>query len=115
MEKEKDAAQKYYEESKTHNNLIKEINPFALWSFGIGIAPIFTFWLFIIPIFGIILGLIAIPVFIIGIVLGIMGMIKISQNPQKYNGFGFALTGVILNVIYILLIIIGIIALIMFI
>ena len=103
MPSDKDAAQKYYEKSRSYQEIRREVHPLAMFSFGVGIMPVFLWWAFVLPGVRILFIMLAIPVFITGIALGVLAIAKSSENREKFKGEGFAICGIALNTTYILL------------
>lgn len=59
-------------------------NRLSVWAFGVGIASIFLFWLFVVP--------------VAAAVLGVLGMKQSRKRGER--GYWMAVTGLVLGVLY---------------
>lgn len=95
-----DKAQKYYE-SKIKKELLKEMDDYAMWSFGIAISPVFFWWVFLIPYVNFLAMAVSVPLFLFSLFLGIMSLVK-TNSDKKMKGTGFAITGIAISIIYLI-------------
>jgi hypothetical protein len=98
-----DKAADMYAKRNKASGLDLEIHPLAMWGFIASISPIVLVFIPFINFFTPFL-----PV--AGIVLSILGLVKIKQQPTVYKGKGFAIAGIIIGSLMILLGLLAIIA-----
>lgn len=95
-----DKAQNYYE-NKIKKTLLREIDDYAMWSFGISISPVFFWWVFLIPYVNFLAMAICVPLFLFSLFLGFLSLTK-SNHDKKLKGTGFAVTGMIISAMYLI-------------
>lgn len=103
----KDKAQELYAKKRAGKEVQKELEPFAMWSFILSIAPFLSVFGLWIPLLNILIGLLLLPAPILSIALGIASFSRIGGR-KKYYGKGFAIAGIVISLLEIGIGILGI-------
>ncbi|MGM5480749.1 MAG: hypothetical protein ACQESC_04800 [Nanobdellota archaeon] len=99
-----DKSEELYKKKNEKLDLNRDVEPFAMWSFILSLAPIA---IIVVPFINLVL--VATP--FASIVTGIIGIRKCNKNTKKYKGKGFAIAGLVIGLVEIL---IGVLAIILF-
>jgi uncharacterized membrane protein len=99
-----DKTQKVYSKQNKDLDIDRDVEPLAMWAFGVSVAPFVFGWF---PIIG------ALFLFapVVAIILGIVSLNKIKKMPSKLKGRGFAIAAIVIGAVEIIL---GVLAIIFF-